>query len=93
MIYRDSPSCYDSAMRNLFRNTGRRLTLPGLLSSMLALCPMPNRTNGNPLAANPVENDIRSPGDGQFSHARLGTDPAQTRVSSECLDDGHDTHR
>ena len=52
---------------------------------------MPNCADRDAVASNAVENDIRSPGDHQFPHARLGTDPAQTRVSFQRFDDCDDT--
>jgi hypothetical protein len=52
---------------------------------------MPNGADRDAVASNVVENDIWSPGDHQFSHARLGTDPAQTRVSFQRFDDCDDT--
>jgi len=52
---------------------------------------MPNRADRDTVASNAVQNDVRSPGDRQFTHAGLGTDPAQTRVSSQRFDDCNDT--
>ena len=51
---------------------------------------MPNRADRDTVASNAVQNDIRSPSDRQFSHTRLGTGPAQTRVSFQRLDDCDD---
>jgi hypothetical protein len=51
---------------------------------------MPNGADRDAVVSNAVENDISSPGDRQFPHARLGTDPAQTRVSIQRLDDCDD---
>jgi hypothetical protein len=51
---------------------------------------MPNGADRDAVSSNAVENDIRSPGDRQFSHPRLGTAPAQTRVSFQRLDDCDD---
>ena len=57
------------------------------LLAILPLSSMPNRADGDAVASNTVENHVRSPGDEQFPHFRLGTDPAQMRVTSQCLDD------
>lgn len=54
---------------------------------------MPNCADGNVVASNAVENDIRSSGDDQFSHAGFGTNPAQIRVSSQRLDECDDPGR
>jgi len=51
---------------------------------------MPNRADRDAVASNAVENGIRSPGDHQFSHTGLGTDPAQTRLSFQRFDNRDD---
>jgi hypothetical protein len=51
---------------------------------------MPNRADRDAVVSNAVDKDIRSPGDHQFSHTRLGTDPAQTRLSFQCFDNRDD---
>ena len=52
---------------------------------------MPNRVDRDAVASNAVQNEVRSPGDHQFAHARRGTDPTQTRVSFQRFDDCDDT--